>query len=523
MKCNYAFNIGKNFCPKTNRTSGLIHLNRVPGQFLFICHFLADMGWRLIFRCLERELEYIRDSMKSITTTIVEALAVTVVIGCITPFLLIFAVPVMAGEADTGLTLKQCLEIGLKKSHSIVRANLEQTRARYQKQEAASRFYPQIEGYSTYDNYLAKPVTKIPGEIFGQSGTMEISMTSEHNMAVGVKATQLLYNRTASTSVDLSEKAQEVSAVNLEKTAGDVIYEIAARYFRIQAVARHQAVVRENMARYDRLLSLARAQHDMGVIGTVDVQRIRANRENLATELRRIDIRYAQQLELLKYAIGIEKEKQIDLIDVLDRPLWSGDLPDVADNTGRPELQLLAKQREMALLNKELARSGNYPTLSLYAQYYYLAESDSTDFLGSDTDAWNDVSAIGLRFSIPLFDGFGKRSKIDQANADYILATHNYDYMRRYYGVEYENAVKQYTSNKNSERRQYENVQLAKAIYDQMLLHYQQGIAPLSDLLKVENSLNEANLDLFDTILQLRLSELDILKSSGTLKSILNQ
>lgn len=439
----------------------------------------------------------------------------------ITLWILLLSIPVMAQDANPDLTLKECLQIGLEKNHAMVTANLEQTRAQFRKREADSEFFPQIEGYGTYDDYLSKPVTNIPGEIFGQSGTLETSLESQHNMAVGLKATQLLYDRSASTSRRLAKKMEEVSAANLQKTAGDVIYGVTVRYFQVQLIANRRRIVRENMERLHRLLGITEVRHQAGIIRTVDVKRVKADRENMATKLGQIDTRYAREVALLKYDIGMKQQRRIRLVDPLKQPLPGVDLSAMVFNNKRPELQLLEKQKELSLLNLEMTRSEYFPTFSFYARHYYQAESDSLDFFDPDTDRWKDVSVVGLTFSIPLFNGFRTDARTNQASIDYVLASSDYADMQRYYGVEYENAVKQYHSSKDAETRQYRNAQLAETIYDQMLLHYQQGIASLSDLLEAENSLGNANLALFDAMLQLRLAELEILKTTGELESIL--
>lgn len=436
--------------------------------------------------------------------------------------MLIFNNPGFAQGDDMYLSLRHCLEIGLENGPAIVNVRLDKEKANYQKQEAVSKLWPRIDGFGTYENYVKLPVVMIPGEIFGQPGaSIPASLFTKHNLSGGFSASQLLYNQTVFVSLKLAEKAREISELSHEKVQNDLIYEISNLYFLIQATGDQLSIFQENVARFDRLLEITRAHHDAGLIRTVDFERVKVDRENLITQMASLEILYQQQIELMKYNTGLSESLKIIFTDSLNFSLLStNSIPDSSINQ-RPEMRLLEKQKQLAGLNKKMAASEYYPTLSLYGQYYYQAQRDNFDFFKPGKDKWFEVGLVGLSLNIPIFNGFEKKSKINQAKIDDLQAKNNLEFTQRYFCIEYENAVEKNQNCKNAEARQRENTDLAENVYAKMLFQYEQGVASLSDLLGAENSLSESRLALFNAILQLRISELDILRATGELNSIL--
>jgi outer membrane protein len=420
------------------------------------------------------------------------------------------------------LSLRECLAIGLKSSQSMINANLEQEKRAAQKSETISKLLPHLDGFGTYDDYVKLPVTMIPGEIFGMPGTtIPVSLAMKHNVSGGLKATQLLYNQTVLTALTLSEKMKELSNVNYDKSFEDFIYETTKIYFLIKVTDAQRNIFRENMNRMERLLKITGSQYEAGFIRSIDYDRIKINKENLNTEIKNLDVLFSQQIELLCYTIGIKNTAGFILTDSLELNLVQKEA--LIINSGHVDLILWEKQKELALINKKMVSSGYYPTLSLYGQYFYQGQRDKFDFLESGENKWFKVGIIGLSLSIPIFDGFEKHSQSEQAECDYQMASNNYDFTQKYLNMEYNNAMKRYKQNKESENIQRENVELSEKVYEKMYLQYKQGTAPLTDLLSSENSLSESRLSALNTTLNLRLAELDLIKSSGNLKSIINK
>jgi outer membrane protein len=293
-------------------------------------------------------------------------------------------------------------------------------------------------------------------------------------------------------------------------------------YFLIRLNSGQKNILSANIERLDRLLKITESQLESGLLRKIDLERVKVNRENLLTGLDNLNVLYEQQLELLKYAAGITQSRKIILTDSLDFSLAGIDILSDTVKNMRPELLILEKQKDFALINQKLAASGFYPSLSMYGQFYYQSQRDAFDFLNAGKDKWFNVGLIGLSLDVPIFNGFEKRAKINVARIDFEQASANYDFTHRYYSIEYQNAAKTYRNSSETVVRQNDNTKLAEKVYEQSLKQYQQGVTSLSDLLNAESNLDESHQSLLNALFQLRTAELDMLKASGKLRSILN-
>ena len=87
--------------------------------------------------------------------------------------------------------------------------------------------------------------------------------------------------------------------------------------------------------------------------------------------------------------------------------------------------------------------------------------------------------------------------------------------------MDYRNARNQLTLSERQVDNQKQNTQLAEQLYEATSLSYKEGVAPLTELLDAETSLQQAQSNYLSALLQLKVSELDLLKTSGQLATLL--
>lgn len=440
-----------------------------------------------------------------------------------------------AQDMATKLSLKECLSAAIESAQSMVNARLEIRKAHSRKLEASAPLLPKVEAYGTYENYLKIPVQMVPGEIFGQPGTtIPISLYVQHNASGGFRATQLLYDQTVYSALALADRTTEISGLQLESAKDDIIYEISRLYFLLKVTDGQREVYNKNLERLDTVLTITKSLLGEGFVRTVDVERILVNRGNLQTEINNLENLYTEQLSLLQHTIGLttghsggsmQRRSDLRLTDTLGLSLL--DLSFLSglsnDATARNELRILQKNKEIAIITRDMAGRYYYPTISLYGQYYYQAQREKFDFLKSGEKKWFDVGIVGASVSIPLFDGFLKSSQKDQAEIDILQSENNYKFSKDQFAIESVNSIRKFHTNQSAELQQRANIVLAEHVYEQSLQQFQNGMLSLTDLLESENSLSNTHLSWMNTLFQLRVSELDVLKAQGTLQSILTK
>ena len=88
--------------------------------------------------------------------------------------------------------------------------------------------------------------------------------------------------------------------------------------------------------------------------------------------------------------------------------------------------------------------------------------------------------------------------------------------------VGYENAKKQIDNSITTIKNQKENATLAQEVLSNTNNNYIQGLASLTDLLDAENALVEAQNNYTTALLDYRLAEIQLIKSKGELKTLIN-
>jgi outer membrane protein TolC len=381
-------------------------------------------------------------------------------------------------------------------------------------------------------------VQLVPGELFGQPGTsIPVSFYTKHNLQGGVRATQILFDMTAFVGVRLAKEASEWSAIKLDAARADTAHDIASLYLLIVAANAQAKVFQEDIERIERLHRIVQAQYAAGLVLGTDVARVAVERDNLVTEKANLDLLIARQHDMLAHTMGrfgsfaTAGAPPMVLCDPLDRSLLSQPaadvrLPTIAEYaTGplheRAELRLREQQLEMADASEHLARAAFFPSLSAYSEWSYMGQRDRFDFFEHDGQKkWFEVQVVGLALSVPIFDGWQQMARVHQAEVDRRITATSSDFTRDSMTIEYAHAVEALRTSADAEARQAESVSAAAKTYDLTLKQYQQGVASLSDLLSVETSMSRARLGYLNSVHQLRIAELDILRATGKLLTL---
>mgnify|MGYP002387839387 CR=1 FL=1 len=121
-----------------------------------------------------------------------------------------------------------------------------------------------------------------------------------------------------------------------------------------------------------------------------------------------------------------------------------------------------------------------------------------------------------------MFNGFATRSRVRQADVEMRKLKEDMDQTTLGLNLQPENARTQLKNSIIILNNQEENVLLAQKVFDNTRNNYNNGLAPLTDLLDAETSLTEANNNRSAALLDYKLAEIQLIKAKGNLKSLLN-
>ena len=159
-------------------------------------------------------------------------------------------------------------------------------------------------------------------------------------------------------------------------------------------------------------------------------------------------------------------EKEIKVTDI--NPGQIDEVNACGLNTGLYELQLLDQKKVLAQKQTKLAKDAYLPTVSLTGNLMYSAYTDKFEnwFRSGDSNHWYGSNGIGIQVRVPIFDGFGKRSKIKKAKAEEESARLGYEDAYKKLQADYMNAVSEVNNSQRNYKKQFDNYTMAQDVYN---------------------------------------------------------
>ncbi|MBJ6116584.1 TolC family protein [Pontibacter sp. BT310] len=440
---------------------------------------------------------------------------------------LCFATPAFAQNQPgvKELNLQQAINYALENNESVKKASLDEMGSKYQVNEARSAGLPQVDVKGSAVRTLEKSMIALPAD-FNPEGTGPLikPMGTDNTVQAGLSVTQLLFSKSYFVGLKAAKSAEDLYRIRKEMASEDVIYNVGSAYYQVLQTKEQFNSINANLNMLTQLEKILTLQYKNDLVKKVDVSRIKVNKSNLENQKENLQTAYAQQLNVLKFFMGMPLEEQISLSgsadDVLldEQPTLAG-LDEVA--TERAQFKILNKQKELKTLEVENIRAGYYPSLAAFGNYNYQSQYDGR--MISNPDAmWFPNSQVGLQLNIPIFDGLRKKSQVQQREIELNKMDLDIQQYNKNTQVEVSNAVSQLGNSQNNIDAQERNVKLAQEVYDTTNQLYKEGLAPLSDLLNAETALREAQTNLNNERLKYQIAQLSYLKAKGNLESLSN-
>jgi len=432
--------------------------------------------------------------------------------------LLAFTVLFSTGLAEAQtvqLSLKDALNYALQNNETIKKARLDIEGGRYKTQEVRASALPQVTGTGTFSDQIIKQQLYFNGQV--------IPIGTTYNASAQAQLNQQLFNQQVFTGLKAAKASEDYYSLNAELTEENTIEQVATNYYQVLVNRQKLGVIDTNIKNIKRIEQVVNTQYKNGLAKKIDLDRVKVNITNLENQREQLVNAITQQENLLKYYMGMP----VNTVVVIPDAVLTNIHPNVQDlmpsdslNVNkRTEFQIVKTQENLLALQKKAYQAEYYPSLSLSSSYSYNGLSDQLNFKNSQK---YDMASIGLTLRIPIFDGFATRSRVRQANVDLLQNREDQRNLSNSLNLAYENAKIQIRNSLNTIQSQTENVRLAEEVYESTQNNYKNGLAGLTDLLDAENALTEAQNSHSQALLNYKLAEIQLIKSNGNIKSLLN-
>lgn len=426
---------------------------------------------------------------------------------------------VSSASAQRVMSLKECLTIGIENNLSLKSSRNEVAKGKHNISENRARLLPQVNFAAGFNDNFTPPVSVTDGTAYGK--LYNVTKTLQYNSSASLQLQMPLYSQTALTAVEIAKTLDNLNQLSYEKAREDIIMQIAKLYYLIQNTTEQITIISDNLKRFEELRNFAQAFYDNQMALAVDLKRINVRIESTDVSLANAKAMLREQYNMLKYAMDYPADEDIVVdvkkVDNINMAVQSG------LNVNLYELQLMRTQEKLTEQQVKLAKDAYLPTVALTGNFTFTAYTDKFKnwFHSGESNHWYDSNGLGITLRVPVFDGFEKRSKIRKAKIDADNARIAYENTLKNLQTQYSNAVNDLMNNERNYRKQRDNYRLAEDIYKVTMDRYREGVTSMVEVLQDEMSMSEAQNNYLTAHYNYEVSNLAVLKLTGTLGSLI--
>lgn len=412
-----------------------------------------------------------------------------------------------------GLNLETCLRMADTANFTVRNAQLDIEINNRNRSSYLSARLPQLAYSGDYKYNAIIPGQVVPGAFFGGApGTFTtVQFGVPYTLSNTVQLTQILFNPQVEYGLAALKINEEIVNVQQKLTSQDVKYQVATTFFNLQAVSKQLKFVQGNLTNMEKLISNMEALVGQGMVIQTEADKLKISKMTLFNTSESLKASKDQLETLLKILIGMDPGGKIDLTtdEMIEKSI-------LVDNsaTSLPELELIAAQQKMNLEEHKGNNMAYLPNISFYAAYNYNYNMKPADNFRVGIEG----AFVGLRVDWKLFDGLEKyhKQKANLLNAEKLanqkeLATKQLE-------LKAANAKRQIQVQTNALALSKEQLKLAQSVYDQSVAKLELGTISSNDLITADNGLQQAQTNVVTSYIQLRIAEIEYLRSIGSIQ-----
>ena len=420
------------------------------------------------------------------------------------------------------LTLEECISLALENNENLKNSYLEEKISTALSKEYLSVGLPQIcfDGGIKYNHEVQKSIIDIsrfmPGVPEGTEQEVQFGQTYDGRMDLYVN--QMIFNGSYFVGVSASKELVRLSEKMTKRNIIDIHESVQKAYFTALNTKSRIDLVNENLDRLSELLDQTNKLYENGFVEKLDIDRITVSYNNLKSEKIKADRLYDLSISVLKFQIGLPIEIEIELIGELSEDIinnFSYELKDF-DYSKRIEYSILQTDKNLKSYDLKNNRSQYLP--QIYANYNYgYNSSASQSNLFFNSDRWKKFGTLGFLVVIPIFDGFLKRSKINQSKYKIEQIENQMMFLERSINLQINQSLANFENSKESLEITRKNLNLARDVYYASEKKYSEGVGSNLELIDSNNSLKTAQNQYYNALYESVIASIDIKKTLGVL------
>ena len=348
----------------------------------------------------------------------------------------------------------------------------------------------------------------IPSGPGGQKRTFRFGTPNRMNFEVKLQMPVFTWGWIGNT-IALSETGRDLSELDKKQQMAALTDQTLRAFYAVllneEVIRLHQA----NLRRAEDHLQATREQYNAGLVPKLEKLRAAVQVKNIQTSLNEAYGNLEKSRIFLAKTVGKNDEKFL-ITGELQYVLFTQNVNRVINRAlqHRSDLKSFKIQQRMKGKQISIAGSGNKPNLFFFSGY-----NVQNGFDPMNPDKFIDNWSMGLQLSIPLFDGFATRHKVEQAKIELRSVQMQEKEIEDLIRMQIRQTFVAIRQAEQKIQNQEENIALAKEAYSVAEKQFRQGLVSSLEVSDARQALNQNELVRTQAIFNHIMAKLDLCKA----------
>ena len=410
------------------------------------------------------------------------------------------------------LSLEDAVKIALQNNYSINIAKNEKEISDNNYSIGNAGFLPQLDATGSYtkssnntsQEYLSgQKISRDGAKSTNLSGDITLNWTVFDGFQMFASLNQLK---------ELKQQGETNFKIAVENNISDVV----STYYDIVRQKQVLAVIERSINISEERVRIAQDKKQLGSGSKFDLLQAQVDLNEDRSSLLNEELTLKQDKILLNRLLGRDVDFDFSITDTVIAINENLSFEELSANIDDRNSRLIqAKQnKNLADINLQLARSGWYPEISVFAGYDYVHSESEAGFVKSNT---NKSINYGINASLNIFNGLNTNRNIENAEVSIKNSELSYDETKKIVDAELKNAFNAYENSLTLVKLETENLKAAEENSSIALERLRLGsIAPL-DFRETQRKLIDAKSRLVGAQYEAKKAETQLLLLSGEL------
>jgi outer membrane protein len=388
----------------------------------------------------------------------------------------------------------------------------------------ATTVLPNFISPSTYQVLVNEGVRNgsgAPIQMPADFGFIEAQFGTRYSATGALSLNQILFDGQVFVGLLARKATIEFAVKNADITEEMIIANVAKVYYQLVVSRTQMELLDSNISLLEKNLRDTRILYENGFREKLDIDKSEVQLSNLRTERNKVLNQISNGYYGLKLLMGMPVKDELLLTDTLAESFVLEGAVDAAayKYEDRKEYQYAAIGKRLNEYNIRRFKLSQVPTLSLSALYAKNAQRSTWNFLGRGD--WFTISNINLNLSIPIFNGFLTKTKIQQSQIDLRKTENQIDALKNSIDREVAAAKNTFASALERLNAQRRNQELAEQVYRQTKKKYEIGTGSQIEINVAQTDLKSAQTNYITALYDAVISKIDYLQATGKLSQSL--